>query len=709
MTTMIALIVLLPLAQIEPIHREEPDDPYRPGRIAEPAGAIALPGIGEFGVQVNVDANGGNITGDAANEPSIAVDPTAPNRIVIGWRQFDTIESNFRQAGWAYSHDGGRTWTFPGVIQAGTFRSDPVLAADAEGTIYYCSLRGDFSVWFFKSFDGGVTWGPPAYAWGGDKQWFTIDRTGGIGHGNIYMSWNTAANCCGDNIYNRSTDGGLTFMEPRPTPGEPIFGQQDVTADGRLFIAGIFDSFDTFLVISSPNAQNPAEIPEWDLAVGVDMGGSIGWATGPNPGGLLGQVNLAADRSDGPTAGNLYMLCSIDPPGSDPLDVMLVRSSDGGVTWSAPVRVNDDPPGPDAWQWFGTMSVSPDGRIDVVWNDTRNSGLANVSQLFYSFSLDAGVTWSPNVALSPSWNSHIGWPNQNKIGDYYDMISDRVGADLACAATFNGEHDVYYLRIGGRDCNGNGVADADDLAGETSLDCNDNGIPDECEIAAGTAGDANDDGVPDCCQVPFIDCNGNGVSDPCDLEGPTSKDCNDNGAPDECDIDDGGSADLNGNGIPDECEDCNGNGILDDLDIADGTSQDCNGNQLPDECDIADGTSTDLNGNEVPDECEDCNGNGIPDDLDIADGTSQDCNDNAVPDSCDIDDGTSPDINGNGVPDECECLPDLNGDGQVAVQDFLWVLSDWGSCAGCQSDLDGDGQVGVTDFLILLAHWGPCP
>src|SRR5205085_12652598 len=47
--------------------------------------------------QVNVDASGMNITGDAANEPSIAVDPTNHNRMVIGWRQFDSVTSNFRQ------------------------------------------------------------------------------------------------------------------------------------------------------------------------------------------------------------------------------------------------------------------------------------------------------------------------------------------------------------------------------------------------------------------------------------------------------------------------------------------------------------------------------------------------------------------------------------------------------------------------------------
>src|SRR6266446_4140171 len=50
--------------------------------------------------QVNVDANGMNILGDAANEPSIAVDPTNPSKMAIAFRQFDSVTSNFREAGW---------------------------------------------------------------------------------------------------------------------------------------------------------------------------------------------------------------------------------------------------------------------------------------------------------------------------------------------------------------------------------------------------------------------------------------------------------------------------------------------------------------------------------------------------------------------------------------------------------------------------------
>jgi hypothetical protein len=86
------------------------------------------------------------------------------------------------------------------------------------------------------------------------------------------------------------------------------------------------------------------------------------------------------------------------------------------------------------------------------------------------------------------------------------MPASRGRPTLAYAATYNGEQDVYYLRIGGRDCNDNGVADADDLAGETSFDCNANEIPDECEIAAGTVTDDNGNGIPDECEACPWDC-----------------------------------------------------------------------------------------------------------------------------------------------------------------------------------------------------------
>ena len=427
---------------------ERPDDPPGiPAHVESSARTAATVTFGRFTHrQVNLGAGGANVVGDAANEPSIAVDPTNHNNMVIGWRQFDTINSNFRQAGYGYTTNGGLNWT-AGKIEPGVFRSDPVLGFDAAGRFFYNSLStpgGTIVSQVFPSTSGGASWGASTFSYGGDKQWMTIDRTGGLGQNHVYQAWSTAGNSYYPNTFNRSNDDATTFEPPLTISDSLVWGTLDVDASGKLYIVGTDGPGGLTLVASSTDARNAALTPSFSLA-SPDLGGSL--LTGPpNPAGLLGQLWIAVDRSSGPRAGWVYVLASVQTP-TDPLDVNFTRSTDGGATWSPPVRVNDDPPGNRAWQWFGTMSVSPSGRIDVVWNDSRLSGDSTKTALFYSYSTNGGTTWSANEQASPLWNASVGYPNQAKIGDYYHMISDDSGADLAWAATFNNEEDVYYLRI----------------------------------------------------------------------------------------------------------------------------------------------------------------------------------------------------------------------------------------------------------------------
>jgi hypothetical protein len=90
-------------ADAEGLPPEVPDDPPgKPAQAVPGAKAAATIVFGRFtSIQVNVSPSGANIPGDAANEPTIAVDPTNHARMAIGWRQFDTIASNFREAGYA--------------------------------------------------------------------------------------------------------------------------------------------------------------------------------------------------------------------------------------------------------------------------------------------------------------------------------------------------------------------------------------------------------------------------------------------------------------------------------------------------------------------------------------------------------------------------------------------------------------------------------
>ncbi len=435
------------------MHHEIPDDPYiyvdRNNMQKSPAYKYQNSSI--FTTQVNIDAGGNNIVGDAGNEPSIAFDPTNPNRIVIGWRQFDTVTNNFRQAGYGYSTDAGVTWTFPEPIEAGIFRSDPVLDFDADGNFYYNSLShnasGDFVCDVFRINDGGVVWDTGTYAYGGDKQWMRIDKTDGVGAGNNYSFWTSYWSICYPGAFTRSTDYGDTYENCVTVSGDPSWGTLAIGSAGELYIVG--EGQYTITLVKSSTAQDSNQNVTWDFTTSVNLDGHLSGWDPINPQGLIGQAWVDTDVSDGPGAGNVYVLASVSRnSNSDPADVMFAKSTDGGQTFESPIRINTDS-GTNNHQWFGTMSVAPNGRIDVIWLDTRDAptNTPHHSSLYYSYSTNQGATWSENEQVSDYFDPHIGYPNQNKMGDYFDMKSTDLGAHLSWANTLNGGQDVYYSFI----------------------------------------------------------------------------------------------------------------------------------------------------------------------------------------------------------------------------------------------------------------------
>lgn len=395
-------------------------------------------------IQVNVNESNENMVADAANEPSIAINPTNPDHMIIGWRQFASISSNFREAGYGYTLDGGETWSFPGPIEPGVFRSDPVLDVDLDGNFYYNSLKTGFTCDVFKS-EPDNTWDSGTDAFGGDKQWMVIDKTGGATTGNIYALWKSAFSACPPHNFTRSLDGGSTYEDCSTLPDNMTRGTMAIGPNGELYICGGLGV--QHAVAKSSNAGIEGENLEWDFSTVVDLGGQLSLYDGPNPTGMLGQVWIAVDHSGGDTHGNVYLLSTVRSNTTvDNADIVFSRSTDGGQTWSPPIKINDDN-STNNWQWFGTISVAPNGRIDVAWVDTRDASTGFNSTLYFSYSNDGGLTWSINEALSEPFDPLVGHPNQSKIGDYYHMISDEDGAHLAWSATFNGEQDVYYSYI----------------------------------------------------------------------------------------------------------------------------------------------------------------------------------------------------------------------------------------------------------------------
>ena len=261
-------------------HVEKYDNPPAPPRKIETSPRM----ISQFGVftsyQANVDANGQNIIGDAANECVISVDPTNLNHMTIAWRQFNDVTSNFRQGGWGYTTDGGTTWTFPGVLENNVFRSDPVTKSDETGNFFYLSLQSNVQQSFFcddlwRSTNGGQSWtllSGERGAGGGDKQWFTIDQTNGPGHGFQYQA-DDGINCSGGGVqFQRSTNGGVTWQAPISIPNSPIYGTLDVDTNGNVFVGG---EGNTFYCVRSSNAQIGGQTPTFDRGTPVNMGGDL--------------------------------------------------------------------------------------------------------------------------------------------------------------------------------------------------------------------------------------------------------------------------------------------------------------------------------------------------------------------------------------------------------------------------------------------------
>lgn len=415
-------------------------------RILSPSGSHTYRGRSIS--QVNVDSSGLNIVGDAANEPSLTFNPLAPNEVAVNWRQFDSITSDFREAGLGITSDGGQTWIMT-TLDNGKFRSDPVMRrSEKAGLWLYCSLNvsgGNYNVHFFKASEIGLNWSNPIYAYGSDKEWCTVDNwPNSVGYGNIYMSYSTLE---GEN-FTRSTTDADTWMSPIAIPNGCVWGQLDVSRDGTLHLAGLASpaySSSSFRYARSSNAKYKDQTPTFDLLKNLNMGGTLEYGSNVNPIGLMGQVNISCDRS--PTIGPkpIYVLCSVNPPDSDPCDVHIIRSLDNGNSWSSPLRVNSVRTG---YQWLAAMDVAPNGRIDVVWYDTQNDPTNKKSQLYYSFSFNGGMNWAPAQPITDPFDHTLGYPGgNNKMGDYIDIQSDYNDVHVAFTATFNLEQDVYYVRI----------------------------------------------------------------------------------------------------------------------------------------------------------------------------------------------------------------------------------------------------------------------
>jgi hypothetical protein len=138
---------------------------------------------------------------------------------------------------------------------------------------------------------------------------------------------------------------------------------------------------------------------------------------------------MSVDRSGGPRNGWIYIVTAeknLLPAGSDP-DIIIHRSTDGGATWSAGIRVNQDVLNNGKDQYMPCIIVDPIGAVNVVYSDNRNT-TADSTQVYISRSLDGGTTWSDVQVSDHSFKpSTINGAATGYQGDYIGITDGANG------------------------------------------------------------------------------------------------------------------------------------------------------------------------------------------------------------------------------------------------------------------------------------------
>lgn len=307
---------------------------------------------------------------NAEVESHLAINPSNPNHLVAAWQQDRLSDGGARGLATAVSVDGGATWSTP---QASPFTqcaggvyaraSDPWVAVSGTAVLQIgiafsgaaLAVGARSAVLVSRSTDGGATWGPAVALvdddgnrFFNDKESLTIDSTDPR---YVYAVWDRLDSSeHGVTLLARSTDGGASWSPALPIY-DPGAGRQTIGNVAVTTPEGVVHVFFTEL---GPAAGNPAVI-EGNLAV--------------------------------------------------------VRSTDRGVTWSAPTRiaqllaVGTRVPSQTsivvrAGEVLGAFAASPvDGTLYAAWQDSRFASGAR-DAIVLARSTDGGSTWNAPVTVN---------------------------------------------------------------------------------------------------------------------------------------------------------------------------------------------------------------------------------------------------------------------------------------------------------------------
>jgi uncharacterized repeat protein (TIGR01451 family) len=357
--------------------------------------------------------------------------------------------------GWSRSTNSGASWTDLGKLpntpegDAG----DPVFARSSKtGTVFFATLGFNTGEMLpvFRSGDGGATFGssPGDGTAGGfatpafhDKEWITVDNTGGgrsgPASGNVYMFWRAFANP-GDPegmYFTRSTDDGLTFGD-RQKLSTPLYDGFDyyefgqgafpvVGANGAVYTFWLDAKQDwsAYIIAMRKSTDDGVTFaPQQDIQTLRTLGGN--GSLGLNGGFRTNAFPQVVPHPSDPN--QLFMVYNDKgiSPSPDKGNIYFTQTADGGVTWSAPIQVNTDATTRDQWQ--PVIAITPDGGgLFVSWYDRR---LDAANMRFDVYGRNATIS-----------GSTVSWGGDYRITDADSPVV--IGQDPVINTTYMGDYD----------------------------------------------------------------------------------------------------------------------------------------------------------------------------------------------------------------------------------------------------------------------------
>lgn len=423
----------------------------------------------------------------AHSEPMLVENPKNPLNLVGGSKSF-TDPAHYRfQIGYFSSFDGGCTWMDGGVLPGfdkSVLTSDISFAFGNHNDVYAAVLfegpQGRSGIAVSTSIDGGKTFGNPVNVFEdsanhafSDKPWVTVDQTKGAHSGNIYVVWSYDHDCgdgnyCSEELaFSRSTDGGKTFSHVRLVEGNAPFCTN--AARGRPAGSTKCDAAQGAIPVVEPDGTLAIAFPYIDLMSGhiptrlvatSSPDGGDTWTTpvlaatihdivGTFPPEKYRNLSLPAFACDAQT-GQLYLTWS--DKGAGDADILLTTSRDHGQTWSAAVRVNDDPMDNGANQFQPQMVVAPGGVVSISFFDTRLDSQHRLIDVYLAQSIDHGASFLKNMRITtqswdPAIDALVDEYGLQFIGDYQGLAADSHFVHPFWNDTRTGAQEIFTAAV----------------------------------------------------------------------------------------------------------------------------------------------------------------------------------------------------------------------------------------------------------------------